>query len=108
MDKWIRSLEIAQEWHAAEMGDMTYEALAGAIANKLSAMPEFRHDADIEQERQELIERFDEAAEYTDLSQDEFNDLMSELYDWADTSLDGQFNGKKVCWINTFDIQSAA
>ena len=33
---------------------------------------------------------------------DEFFDyVMSDLYDWGDTSLDNKFGGVKMCWINT-------
>jgi len=33
----------------------------------------------------------------TDIDVDEFDELMSRLYDWADTSLDKHWNGKKLC-----------
>lgn len=32
---------------------------------------------------------------------EEFNQILDRLYDWADTSLDNEVGGKKLCWINT-------
>lgn len=32
---------------------------------------------------------------------DDFNLSWDDLYNWADTSLDGVFGGKKMCWIAT-------
>ena len=36
------------------------------------------------------------------IQKDDFNHMIWEpLYNWADTSLDNQFGGKKMCWIKT-------
>lgn len=35
------------------------------------------------------------------IQKDDFNNIWKTLYDWADTSLDNQFGGKKMCWIKT-------
>jgi len=41
-------------------------------------------------------------AEEKEVSFEEFNYIMDDLYDWGDAKLDDKsFCGKKVCWIAT-------
>lgn len=35
------------------------------------------------------------------IEKDDFNQKWDDLYNWADTSLDGMVGGKKMCWIAT-------
>lgn len=49
----------------------------------------------------DIISLFEEVAENQDMDEDEFDYAMGELYDWGDTSLDNNFGGVKMCWINT-------
>lgn len=107
MSKWIRRLEIADEWEKASDGEISVSALARVIAEKLKALRPLKGFDDADEERRDLAEQFADAATDTDLSKSEFDDLMSDLYDWADTPLDDNFAGKKACWINTLDKVSA-
>lgn len=75
--------------------------LSGVIAERLKLLQRF-DDEVIERRREDLADAFQGLADDGDwATEEEFNDIMSELYDWGDTWPDGQFNGKKVCWIET-------
>lgn len=100
MADWQRHLRLSPEWQFAQAGSVSPSQLAGVIASRLNGLAPFA-DEMIEDQREELVEWFKELAD-EDPSPSEFNEAMAALYDWGDTSLDGRWNGRKVCWIDTF------
>ena len=102
MAKWQKSLKIADEWKAAQEKTISTQELATRISVKLGAMVPIKDDEDLEEQRLELVANFKSFGEDPEGSVDEFDSIMSELYDWADTPLDDQFGGKKLCWVATF------
>lgn len=98
MAQWQRKLELADVYRIGDDEEKVPE-LAGIIATRLLALAPFGID-DIDEERAEIVNMFKEV-ESEKLGFDEFNDAMENLYNWADQPLDDNWNGKKVCWVNT-------
>lgn len=101
MSNWQRTLDIKNSWELVKEYEMSQAELAKEIAEKLKLLKPFKNQ-DIDWEKEEIIEEFENLADDEDENQEWFNYAMNKLYDWADTSLDGKFGGKKVCWVKTF------
>ena len=99
MSKWKTKLKIAEEFQQAKRGEITGQALAGLIAQKLEKLRSFS-DSYIEEEKDSIVDEFKEFSEEGG-ENGEFDYIFEKLYDWADISLDGKFGGEKVCWIET-------
>lgn len=46
-----------------------------------------------------IIEDFESLCCENYINEEAFDDIMENLYDWADTNLDNDWNGKKLAWI---------
>ena len=101
MAGWQRKLKIKKEWRQSEDGAITPQQLAAIIADRLAALAVFG-DEEIDDTRDELVDEFRSLSEDPAADSDDFDCVMVDLYDWADISLDGHWNGKKVCWVETF------
>lgn len=103
MANWQRHLKLQPEWGQAQDEEISPQELAAVIAKRLKALMPFK-DGYAEQQRLDLVDDFEAAAEDADLTVNDFDYLMSELYDWGDIRLDDKWNGKKVCWIDTTGV----
>ena len=101
MANWQRRLDIKPIWKKAAAGKAKPWQVAKAIAAQLAKMEPLGH-ADLDDTRESLAEDFAHFAQEKSLDSEDFDVSMENLFDWADTSLDGCFNGKKVCWVRTF------
>jgi len=101
MSNWQRRLKLQPEWDLAQNGRIAIQEMAQIVADRLKALEPFVGERLVELERMGLIEAFDDLTTDEDAIADHFDSLMDELYEWGDTSLDGRFGGKKVCWIDT-------
>lgn len=99
MANWQRRLDIRDVWDKAGK-EMTVQELAAVIAKRLKALNPFG-DEDIDNQRDEMVEGFQSFSDDKEGTKDEFDSLMSELYDWGDIALDSAWPPKKVCWIAT-------
>jgi hypothetical protein len=99
MAKWQRTIKLNPEWDQCSDDEITRQELAASIARKLSALRPLAHEW-AEETRLELAETFEDMSRDETLSEDEFNGMMNDLYDWGDTSLDSHWNGAKPCWID--------
>jgi hypothetical protein len=99
MANWQNKLDIRDIWEQAQDDEITVQVLAKTIADRLEKI-NLCEDEGIHLQRDDLVDEFRFFAEESD-SKDEFDYIMSSLYDWGDTPLDNEFNGKKVCWIWT-------
>ena len=97
MAKWMYTLDIVAEWEASNDDESLVYKTADAIARKLKAFS-IEGDSALD----DIIEEFEILALDPDSDYDSFNYAMQNLYDWADTPLDSEWNGKKNCWIETF------
>lgn len=102
MADWQRKINLNPEWSQCKAGEITLQECARSIAVKLRELAPFSPDPrDINFNRDLLATSFEDIANEQDPDRDEFDGLMTDLYDWGDTALDSKWNGKKVCWIET-------
>jgi hypothetical protein len=101
MALWQRKIYLQPEWDQAANGLISVQEMATVIAERLSALRPINTSV-AEDRRHRLIEDFGDLAEDTGATTDDFDSLMEHLYTWGDGALDGHWNGKKVCWIDTF------
>ena len=97
MAQWERVLDITEDWESSKEGKIPIYLLAKVIADKLKA---FKISEDYDYDY--LIELFETFYDDEETDVDEFDYCMEKLYDWADTRLDGAWNGKKNCWVKLF------
>lgn len=100
MADWQRTLRLNPEWQRAQDGDLSIQYLASTTARRLKSLSPFGDDA-IDDERDELVWQFEQIAADQDASTSDFDAVMGDLYDWADTRLDEKWAGKRVCWVDT-------
>ena len=108
MAQWANTLDIADVWAKAYVGEITPPEFCRLVANKLKAMVFKTEYAYMSACRDELAEAFmDYYEEYKDdpdaAEYDDVDHLLCDLYDWGDEVVDstgGFFNTVKTCWIN--------
>lgn len=103
MAHWQRKIMLNPEWDQAYEGELTIAHLARSVAAKLKSLAPFNID-EFDEERDELVEEFEALAGDAGATTPEFDDAMRRLFDWGDRSLDRNWNGKKVCWIDTMSV----
>lgn len=104
MAKWQFTLDFKPFWKKTSP-----HIAAGLIAIDIKALlPKIRErKAEIYQDmaaelEDEILPLFEELAEHEEDDDVElFDSAMYALYEWADTSLDNQFGGRKMCWVST-------
>jgi hypothetical protein len=95
MSQWVRTLDIKTEWDQVADDKLSINELASIIAKKLN-----RFGLVDDVELQGIIDDMEMLGE--DATIEDFNCIMENLYDWADTPLDNEFGGKRNCWVKTF------
>lgn len=102
MADWQRKLILNPEWGQAQRHEISTQELARSVAIKLRKLAPFEDgDDEYNLEREGLVEEFDGLADDKTATQTDFNYVMQSLYDWGDQRMDGDWNGKKVCWVDT-------
>ncbi len=86
MANWKQTLNISAEWALAKNHEITPQELARQIAVKLK---NFKEDWRLE----DIIIWFEDFSEDEELTFNDFDYIMAELYNWADSNL---------VWIKTF------
>jgi len=115
MARWQFTLELGEFYHKYSPdgdGEITLSELAGKVAEKIKELaPRIIKLAKRrtiywglgEELENEILPLFEEIAENCgDDDIEDFNYAMEQLYDWADIKLDNEWNGKRVCWVDTF------
>lgn len=105
MSDWQFRVDFADVWHQ----DHPAWYIAEVIVGRLEELePKIRQRGGSFYRRMafelqsEIIPLFEEIVDEQGENFEEFNYALDQLYDWADTSLDGVFGGKKMCWVATF------
>jgi hypothetical protein len=99
MANWQRTLDLLDIWDKYP-DEMSIQDISSEISKRLLAMKPLDND-DIDEMRLHIADDFQCLSEDESAEEDDFNGIMNNLYDWADTNLDGHWNGKKVAWIKT-------
>ncbi len=100
MADWQRKINLSAAHRDFKAGLITVQQLAAVVHRKLTFVRPLKIDS-IDAELEDLIKRFSSLAEDESATIDDYDDALSALYDWGDISIDGKWNGKKVCWVNT-------
>jgi hypothetical protein len=101
MTIWQRTLNIKDLWEQREAEEISVEQLAHGIGARLKALAPFDGEhAYLNDTKDDLAEQFEE---FSGDEVEDFDWIMSELYDWADIQIGGKFfDAKKVCWVKTW------
>ena len=100
MADWQRTLNLQPEWEQALAKEISVQALAKVVADRLAKLEPFG-DEFIDTQRSNLVEEFTWLAEDPESEVEEFDELKSRLYDWADFPIDEAWPTKRVCWVKT-------
>ena len=97
MANWQRHMSVEDVWETNDI-----HLIARTAADRLEQVAPFEDYPFIEDQRLELVEELRGLAADEDATISDFDELWNRVYDWGDISLDGTWNGRKVCWIATF------
>lgn len=103
MAKWQRTLDVRDIWEKRDKGEISIQEMSKIMAERLNLLADFKDD-DIDDAKESIIEEFECLSDYKDATVGDFDDILSDLYDWADTTLDYSkpfCERKKVCWVKT-------
>lgn len=112
MADWQRKLRLQPEWGMAQEGEIEISELAAVLAKRLRALEPFHGvnmtTMDLDDERQDLADEFEALAADPDAGTAEVDSVMERLYNWGDTSLGGNWPGRKACWVDTMTMPETA
>ena len=97
MSKWVNRLNLKDLWAKRNEGKLTIQELGKQVARRIRKMPCYKK---YEEELEDIVLQFEVVGEYVN----EFDLILNQLYDWADTPLltpKGQMQ-RKMCWVATF------
>ena len=97
MSNWVNRLDLKDLWKARDEASLTVEEVAKEIAKRIRKLRCYK-------KYEETLEEIAVQFEYCSESVEEFDGILSDLYDWADTCLftpRGQIQ-RKMCWVATF------
>lgn len=81
MPEWRKTVRLKQLLsHDAEIPSSVLRETALKFAERLKREPEYETDIDL----LTIVDQFEDIAEADDATLQDFNDLLAELYDWAD------------------------
>ena len=93
MANWQNKINLADVWNSGD-----FKLISKTIIARLEKID---FGEDLNDERDVIIEAFQDLIDDKEVNINEFDSLMSELYDFADTKLDSHWNGKKILWVST-------
>lgn len=110
MANWKNKVDFSDLHREYNNNTISIQELAHSVAIRLTVLHTQIKAKNIEEQvihldtLQSIIDEFEGLAtdEYADT--DNYDTVLSSLYDWGDISLSSNpsFNGDKLCWINTF------
>ena len=84
MAKWLRTLDLRPHYAGAKAGSISVPELSKIVSERLRKL---RIADDMSaMERDELADDLEYIAEQPQADPDEFDEVMANLYDWADTT----------------------
>lgn len=99
MANWIYKLELKDLWKQRDEGKISISELARIVAGRIEKATFFKIKTN-EEALREIVMDFEDCSDDVD----EFDSILEQLYDWADTPLCtpiGEMQ-RKMCWVNTF------
>jgi hypothetical protein len=102
MPKWLTKIDVTDAWQARQTDDITIQQLAGQFASELRRI---RWPGDLDSHREDLLVEFDGMSKDEELTTDEFDGWLEELYNMGDTPVGKDPSSiwtPRLCWISTF------
>lgn len=90
MPNWSATLRVADLWAKWDEGELTSAEVATALSERLEKLPFVAAGL---RNRLTWVERWKDAGEDAELTQEEFNSELAEFYDWCDAHR---------VWLDTF------
>lgn len=97
MANWQRTLELSDVYHH----DKPICELSGIVADRLRKIKVPDDEDALADQQEEIASDFEMLAKDPKATANEFDEIMSELYDWADTPFDDGWPCRRLCWVNT-------
>lgn len=102
MAEWFQTLDITKAWKQATEGSISYADLSEVIAGKLNDLPDIADEA-IDSGKNALITSFEAAGHEEDLTANQLDEILAQLYDWADLPVQTRAGvaSRRVrcCWV---------
>jgi hypothetical protein len=89
MNKWQYTLDVKEAWQKVGEGQ-DISSFCKILVKELNLIPDYLKDDELG----DLIDYFTSMSEDEDVSIEEFDHVLNDLYNWADTD--------KRLWIGTF------
>lgn len=96
MASWKYILDIKTEWEQCKENKITVQELGKIISKKLIEVSSSMSD-DLKYEAEDIAECFNSVEDVED-----FDSLMNDLYDFADTIIVEGWSETRLMWVNTF------
>ncbi len=98
MAKWVNTVDFSAEKQAYKNGEITLQQLAAAAAKAVERADKGL-DHNLWCDKQDIVLEFEDIAASDAADPENFDDVLTMLYDWADTRLDDHWGGRKVAWV---------
>lgn len=98
MSDWQRTIKLGDVWDSEDI-----QLIARTAADRLEALEPFTSNPSIDTTKKTLVARLRKLADNPKTTPRQFDRVWEAVYDWADTPLDQNFGGKRVCFISLWE-----
>jgi len=107
MAQWVYKIDISGLHKKYEEGEATIQEIAKEVCEMLKPIQntilqkkEMMEYSTLNQ-LSDIIDTFETISFDADVTVDDYDIALANLYNWGDMALDRHMNGKKMCWVNT-------
>lgn len=106
MTKWVHRLSLKDLWEAKDKNEITLQELSKKVAERIKSASFYKK---YEDDLEPIVDEFEGLSEDAGLDNNDvtyFDNILSNLYDWADQEMDNLTSTpfhkrRKMCWIET-------
>ena len=108
MANWQYKLNFKDLWKKHKAGEMPiYEVAENATSRIEWLLLQLRKRGHVYQDlademEYDILPQIEAFAEDKNENPDDFDYILEDLYNWADTALDNEWPVKRLCWVATF------
>ena len=107
MAHWVKKIDLKDVWNKAENEEISILELTKVIVERISVIHYSKKDSEsfekLNQDLEEIIGWFEDLIEDENEDADEFDSVLSELYDFGDRTISNNkpfHDADKALWIN--------
>lgn len=103
MSNWKLRVSFKDFWGEYGKGNLTIQKVSGKVVERLNKLLDKVKDQLLKDTLGEIIMEFEDVAKSPELTVNDFDNVLNELYDWGDTEIEpfGKWPTNKMCWIST-------